>query len=49
MLPGSLTLAGCPRQTPDEIASAAERYGIAGGDRLVYASRMSAKVDSAAV
>jgi len=37
------------RQTPDEIASAAERYGIAGGDRLIYASRMSAKVDSAAV
>jgi hypothetical protein len=37
------------RKTPDEIISAAERYGIAGGDRLVYASRMSAKVDSAAV
>jgi hypothetical protein len=37
------------RQTPDEIASAAQRYGIAGGDRLIYASRMSAKVDSAAV
>ena len=37
------------RKTPDEIAAAAERYGIAGGDRLVYASRMSAKVDSAAV
>ena len=37
------------RKTPDEIASAAERYGIAGSDRLVYASGMSAKVDSAAV
>ena len=37
------------RKTPDEIAAAADRYGIAGGERLVYASRMSAKVDSAAV
>lgn len=37
------------RKTPDEIIAAAERHGIAGGDRLVYASRMSAKVDSAAV
>jgi hypothetical protein len=37
------------RKTPDEITAAAERHGIAGGDRLVYASRMSAKVDSAAV
>lgn len=37
------------RKTPDEITAAAERHSIAGGDRLVYASRMSAKVDSAAV
>ena len=37
------------RRTPDQIADAASRLGIAGGDRLVYASRMSAKVDSAAV
>jgi hypothetical protein len=37
------------RRTPEEIATAAERHGIAGGDHLVYASRMSAKVDSAAV
>lgn len=37
------------RKTPDEIAAAANRHDIAGGDRLVYASRMSAKVDSAAV
>jgi len=37
------------RKTPHEIADAASRLGIAGGDRLVYASRMSAKVDSAAV
>ena len=37
------------RKTPDEIAAAADQYGIEGGDRLVYASRMSAKVDSAAV
>jgi hypothetical protein len=37
------------RKTPQEIISAAERYGISAGDKLVYASRMSAKVDSAAV
>jgi hypothetical protein len=37
------------RKTPEEIAAAADRLGISGGDRLVYASRMSAKVDSAAV
>jgi uncharacterized protein len=40
---------GTSRKTPDEIARAADRYSISGGDRLVYASRMSAKVDSAAV
>jgi uncharacterized protein len=37
------------RKTPDEIATAADRYAIGRADRLVYASRMSAKVDSAAV
>jgi uncharacterized protein len=40
---------GTSRRTPDEIAAAADRFSIAGGDRLIYASRMSAKVDSAAV
>jgi hypothetical protein len=37
------------RRAPDEIASAADRLAVSAGDRLVYASRMSAKVDSAAV
>ena len=37
------------RKTPNEIATASDRYGIGQADRLVYASRMSAKVDSAAV
>src|SRR5687768_15114024 len=37
------------RKAPVEIAAAADRHGITGGDQLVYASRMSAKVDSAAV
>lgn len=37
------------RQTPREIVEAGERHGISGGQRLVHASRMSAKVDSAAV
>ena len=37
------------RKTPAEIAAAADRCGIDQGDRLIYASRMSAKVDSAAV
>jgi uncharacterized protein len=40
---------GTSRRTPDEIAAAADRFAIEGGDRLIYASRMSAKVDSAAV
>ncbi len=40
---------GASRKTPQEIAAAADRYAITGGDRLIYASRMSAKVDSAAV
>jgi hypothetical protein len=37
------------RRTPDEIAAAADRLAVNSGDRLVYASRMSAKVDSSAV
>lgn len=40
---------GTSRRAPEEIDAAASRYGIAEGERLVYASRMSAKVDSAAV
>jgi hypothetical protein len=40
---------GVSRKTPQEIAAAADRHAIAGGERLIYASRMSAKVDSAAV
>ena len=37
------------RKTPQEIDDAANRLAITNGQRLVYASRMSAKVDSAAV
>lgn len=37
------------RKTPQEIADAADRHAITAGERLVYASRISAKVDSAAV
>ena len=37
------------RKTPQDIADAADRHAITTGERLVYASRMSAKVDSAAV
>lgn len=37
------------RKTPQEIADAASRHAITSGERLIYASRMSAKVDSAAV
>jgi hypothetical protein len=40
---------GVSRKTPQEIAAAADRYAITTGERLIYASRMSAKVDSAAV
>src|SRR4051794_13124252 len=40
---------GASRKTPGEIAAAADRCGINEGERLIYASRMSAKVDSAAV
>ena len=39
---------GVSRGTPDEIARTAEARGLA-GEQLIYASRMSAKVDSAAV
>jgi hypothetical protein len=37
------------RKTPQEIADAADRHAIVAGPRLIYASKMSAKVDSAAV
>jgi hypothetical protein len=37
------------RKTPEEIATAADRHAIQSGEKLVYASRLSAKVDSAAV
>ncbi|MCA8991413.1 MAG: DUF763 domain-containing protein [Planctomycetaceae bacterium] len=37
------------RKTPQELADASDQFGISQGDRLIYASRMSAKVDSAAV
>lgn len=40
---------GTSRKTPAEITAAADRLAITGGEKLVYASRMSAKVDSAAV
>src|SRR2546421_11569525 len=33
---------GTSRKAPAEIRSAADRLGITGGDRLVYASRLSA-------
>src|SRR5436190_16578983 len=37
------------RKTPQEIAEAADKRAISNGCQLVYASKMSAKVDSAAV
>src|ERR687889_199601 len=37
------------RKTPQEIAGVADRCAISTGDQLVHASKMSAKVDSAAV
>jgi hypothetical protein len=40
---------GAGRKTPREIAQAADRHAITAGEKLIYASRMSAKVDSAAV
>ncbi len=39
---------GVSRKTPHEITAVGDRTGVA-ADRLVYASKMSAKVDSAAV
>lgn len=40
---------GVSRNAPREIAEASNRHAIVEGDRLIYASKMSAKVDSAAV
>jgi hypothetical protein len=40
---------GTSRKTPHEIAVVADRCAITSGEKLVFASRMSAKVDSAAV
>src|SRR5206468_3088237 len=37
------------RKTPQEIADAADKHAIVQGEKLIYASKMSAKVDSAAV
>lgn len=37
------------RKTPHEIADAADRHSITAGGKLIHASKMSAKVDSAAV
>ncbi|HOJ73296.1 MAG TPA: DUF763 domain-containing protein [Phycisphaerae bacterium] len=39
---------GASRKTPEQVARIADRRGLE-GDKLIYASRMSAKVDSAAV
>src|SRR5205814_7326412 len=40
---------GTSRKTPGEILAVSDRLAISEGDRLVHASKMSAKVDSAAV
>src|SRR5689334_19394845 len=40
---------GTSRKTPSEIADAAATHGISHGEKLIYASKISAKVDSAAV
>jgi hypothetical protein len=40
---------GTSRQTPHEIEHAADRLSLSGGGQLIHASKMSAKVDSAAV
>jgi uncharacterized protein len=40
---------GTSRKTPGEIVDVADRLAISDGERLVHASKMSAKVDSAAV
>ncbi|HEU5020499.1 MAG TPA: DUF763 domain-containing protein [Bryobacteraceae bacterium] len=37
------------RETPMEIAELSSRHGVSVGERLIHASKMSAKVDSAAV
>ena len=40
---------GVSRKTPQEIVSTSDRLAITGGEKLVTASKLSAKVDSAAV
>jgi hypothetical protein len=40
---------GTSRKTPSEIATVSDKFAISTGDQLVTASKMSAKVDSAAV
>jgi hypothetical protein len=40
---------GTSRKTPSEIVTVSDRFAISTGDQLVRASKMSAKVDSAAV
>jgi hypothetical protein len=40
---------GTSRHTPREIEKTSDRLAISGGDQLIFASKMSAKVDSAAV
>ena len=40
---------GTSRKTPTEIDRIADQRAISGGDQLIFASKMSAKVDSAAV
>ena len=40
---------GTSRKTPGEIVAVADRCAISTGEKLVFASKMSAKVDSAAV
>src|SRR3954470_6725551 len=40
---------GRSRKTPSEISDVSDRFAITDGDRLIHASKLSAKVDSAAV
>ncbi len=40
---------GTSRKTPGEIVAVSDRCAVTSGERLVFASKMSAKVDSAAV
>ncbi len=40
---------GTSRRTPQEIAEASDRHAITGGERMIHASKISAKVDSSAV